>query len=123
MRLSRIILLVTLAAGVLAACGLTAQNPTPPPIIIIASPTTQGIATSAAPAATAAAAPATATTAAAAPTAAAQPTAGPAPTVATGSPSKGTVTFAFDEFPTYYPGIIIEVKELLKTRGYDLKLV
>src|SRR4029079_4566616 len=48
---------------------------------------------------------------------------GPAPTVPAGSASKGTVTFAFDAFPTYYPGIIMEVKGLLKARGYDLKLV
>ena len=38
-------------------------------------------------------------------------------------PSKGTVTFAFDAFATYYPGIIIDVKGLLKKRGYDLALV
>jgi NitT/TauT family transport system substrate-binding protein len=43
--------------------------------------------------------------------------------VPAGSPSKGTITFAFDAFPTYYPGIIMEVKGLLKQRGYDLKLV
>jgi len=47
----------------------------------------------------------------------------PAPTVPANSPSKGTVTFAFDAFPTYYPGILIEVGGLLKKRGYDLKLV
>jgi NitT/TauT family transport system substrate-binding protein len=119
MRLSRVLLFVMLTASLLTACGLPGQNPTPPPIIIVASPT--ALAT-AAPGArpTAAAQP----TAAARPTAAAQPTAaGPAPTVAAGSPSKGTVTFAFDAFPTYYPGIIIEAKGLLKQRGYDLKLV
>lgn len=37
--------------------------------------------------------------------------------------SKGTITFAFDAFPTYYPGIVIEVQGLLKQRGYDLELV
>ena len=40
-----------------------------------------------------------------------------------GSASKGTVTFAFDAFATYYPGIIIDVKKLLQARGYELKLV
>src|SRR5262245_24115123 len=121
MRRSRVFLLVALAASMLAACGLPGQNPTPAPIIIVASPTPQP---TAAPAAQPTAAPAAQPTAAAAPTAAAQPTvAGPAPTVAAGSPSKGTVTFAFDAFPTYYPGIIMEAKGLLKQRGYDLKLV
>ena len=125
MRLSRLLLALLLATGLLAACGLANQNPTPPPIIIIASPTPLSTA-----------APAAAPTVAAAPTSAAQPnatgqptaaaaptTAGPAPTVEAGSPSKGTITFAFDAFPTYYPGIIIEARGLLKQRGYDLKLV
>ena len=33
------------------------------------------------------------------------------------------VTCAFDAFPTYYPGIIMEVNGLLEKRGYDLVLV
>lgn len=48
---------------------------------------------------------------------------GPAPTTPSDAPSKGTITFAFDAFPTYYPGIIVAVKGLLKQRGYDLTLV
>jgi NitT/TauT family transport system substrate-binding protein len=43
--------------------------------------------------------------------------------VPAGSASKGTVTFAFDAFATYYPGIIMDVKKLLLARGYELKLV
>ena len=126
MRLSRVLLFMLLMAGLLTACGLPGQNPTPAPIIIVASPTALSTAAPGAqpttpPQPTAAIQP---TAAAQSTTAAAQPTvAGPAPTVAAGSPSKGTVTFAFDAFPTYYPGIIIEAKGLLKQRGYDLKLV
>src|SRR5439155_161471 len=89
-------------------------------IIIIASPLPQGNPPTAVPQATAASQ--------SQPTAAsqAQPTqavSGPAPTVPAGSASKGTVTFAFDAFATYYPGIIIDVKKLLQARGYELKLV
>lgn len=115
MRSLRIISLLTLL--LLGGCGVLGQaQPTPAPIILIATPTV------AAPAPPATAAQPGAPTAAPA----AQPTlaAGqPAPTVAPDSPSKGTVTFAFDAFPTYYPGILIEVGGLLKKRGYDLKLV
>src|SRR5262249_32633491 len=106
-------LVIFALALTLGGCGLPGQAaPTAPPIIIIATPAPQS----------------SGATAAAHPTSAAggQPTApvnGPAPTVPAGSPSKGTVTFAFDAFPTYYPGIIVEVKGLLKARGYDLKLV
>jgi NitT/TauT family transport system substrate-binding protein len=65
------------------------------------------------------------------PVAAIDPTAAPKPTQAAlavptetpAPPSKGTITFAFDAFATYYPGIIIDVKGLLKKRGYDLALV
>ncbi len=112
MRPSRVLLFVTLVVCVvLTACGLPGQN-NPPPIIIVASPTAPPVVTPA---------PARPTAGAAArPTTAAS---GPAPTVPAGSPSKGTITFAFDAFPTYYPGIIMEVKGLLKQRGYDLKLV
>ncbi|HEU5099175.1 MAG TPA: ABC transporter substrate-binding protein [Roseiflexaceae bacterium] len=57
-----------------------------------------------------------------------QPTAMPEPTQPVSQPtqpaaSKGTITFAFDAFATYYPGIIIDTKGLLKKRGYDLALV
>jgi NitT/TauT family transport system substrate-binding protein len=113
MRPTRIFPLITLAALLLAACGLPGQSPTPVPIIIIASPTPDT-----------AGAPTPAQPILAQPTSAPLPTAsGPAPTVQAGSASKGTITFAFDAFPTYYPGIIMEVKGLLKQRGYDLVLV
>ena len=112
MRSAHVLLFMfVILALVLGGCGLpTLSAPTQAPIIVIASPTPQS--TAAQPSAPAQ------------PTSAAPPTApvlGPAPTVPAGSPSKGTVTFAFDEFPTYYPGILMEVKGLLKQRGYDLK--
>ena len=124
MRHFRAILLMLLTLGLLmGGCGLPGQAaPTQAPIIIVASPTPQGSAPTSAPAqpeptpgvvlgqATQAAAPTAAV-------------GGPAPTVPAGSASKGTVTFAFDAFPTYYPGIIMEVNGLLKARGYDLELV
>jgi NitT/TauT family transport system substrate-binding protein len=112
---------MTLALA-LGGCGLPgiSSSPTQAPIIVIASPTPQAGGTQP-------------TAAAGQPTAAAQPSSpatqptaapsGPAPTVPAGSASKGTVTFAFDAFPTYYPGILIETAGLLKKRGYDLKLV
>jgi NitT/TauT family transport system substrate-binding protein len=117
--------MIVILGLILGGCGLPGSStPTPAPIIVIASPTPQGnLAQPTAPSQPTGAAPPTAPpqqTSAVPPTAAPQ---GPAPTVPAGSPSKGTVTFAFDEFPTYYPGIIMEVKGLLKQRGYDLKLV
>jgi len=57
------------------------------------------------------------------PVATLNPTAAPEPTQAGPAPSKGTITFAFDAFATYYPGIIIDTRGLLKKRGYDLALV
>jgi NitT/TauT family transport system substrate-binding protein len=42
---------------------------------------------------------------------------------ATSEPSKGTITLAFDSYPTYFPGIIMEARGLLAQRGYDLRLV
>src|SRR6266542_2352124 len=126
MRSARVVPFMIVIVGLaLGGCGLPGlSSPTQAPIIVIASPTPAGNAAqpTASPQATSAAQP----TASPQATSAAQPTApvqGPAPTVPAGSPSKGTVTFAFDEFPTYYPGIIIEVQGLLKQRGYDLKLV
>jgi NitT/TauT family transport system substrate-binding protein len=120
MRPSRIRpLLMLFVSAALAGCGLSGQNNTPPPIIIVASPTPQAALPALSSPATTGSTPQP-TSAAARPT----PASGaPAPTVPAGSPSKGTVTFAFDAFPTYYPGIIMEVKGLLKQRGYDLKLV
>jgi NitT/TauT family transport system substrate-binding protein len=120
MRRFRAMLLMFLSLGLLlSGCGLPGQaTPTQAPIIIIASPVPQGNPPTAAPQPTDASQ--------AQPTQAAAPTqaaGGPAPTVPAGSASKGTVTFAFDAFPTYYPGIIVEVNQLLKARGYDLKLV
>ncbi len=114
-------LLFLLACVALAGCEVFGlSQPTPAPIIIIATPAPQ------LPAATTA--PQGAVTAAPRPTAAspAQPTTvvtGPAPTVPAGAASKGTITFAFDAFPTYFPGIIMEVRGLLQQRGYDLVLV
>ena len=117
----RAILLMFLTLGLLLnGCALPGQaQPTQAPIIIIASPLPQGNPPTAVPQPTA-------DSQGAAPTQAAAPTqiaSGPAPTVAAGSASKGTVTFAFDAFATYYPGIIIDVKKLLQARGYELKLV
>jgi NitT/TauT family transport system substrate-binding protein len=109
----------------LNGCALPGQvQPTQAPIIIIASPLPQGNPPTAVPQPTVAgqAQP----TQAGIPTQAAAPTqaaSAPAPTVPAGSASKGTVTFAFDAFATYYPGIIIDVKQLLQARGYELKLV
>ena len=112
-----------LLALALAGCSVPgASSPTTAPVIVIATATPGGAAP------TRAAAPTAAPNATAAPgaTAAAQPTtpaSQPAPTVEPGSASKGTVTFAFDAFPTYYPGILVEVQGLLEKRGYELKLV
>src|SRR6266511_5342630 len=126
MRSARVVPFMIVIVGLaLGGCGLPGlSSPTQAPLIVIASPTPAGNAAqpTASPQATSAAQP----TASPQATSAAQPTApvqGPAPTVPAGSPSKGTVTFAFDAFPTYYPGIVAEVKGLLKQRGYDLKLV
>lgn len=119
MRTLRSIALWLTVLALLAGCSLLGQaTPTQAPVIIIATSTPGG----GAPAATRAptAAPNVPTAANTAPTAA--PNA-PAPTVAPNSPSKGAVTFAFDAFPTYYPGIVMEVQGLLKQRGYELKLV
>jgi NitT/TauT family transport system substrate-binding protein len=100
--------------ALLAACSIPGMGaPTPPPIIIVAT---------AAPANNSTAAP----QASAAPTAAQAPTPtplGPAPTVSADAPSKGTITFAFDSFPTYFPGLLAEARGLLKQRGYTLQLV
>jgi NitT/TauT family transport system substrate-binding protein len=124
MHRNRAIVQVFLLLGLLlGGCGLPGQaTPTQAPIIIIASPTPQGSAPTSAPAQPAP----TAATAPGQPTQAAAPTAavsGPAPTVPAGTASKGTVTFAFDAFATYYPGIIVDVRKLLQARGYELKLV
>ena len=68
-------------------------------------------------------------TATAQPIATLSPTAAPEPTQTVPAPteppvqSKGTITFAFDAFATYYPGIIVDTRGLLKKRGYDLALV
>jgi NitT/TauT family transport system substrate-binding protein len=124
MRTVRILPLALIVLLALAACNpLSQASPTQAPIIVIATSTPAGgqpAPTAAGSAATAAPNAPAATAAGAAPTAA--PNA-PAPTVAADAASKGTVTFAFDAFPTYYPGILVEVEGLLKKRGYDLKLV
>lgn len=120
MRSLRTLLLATLLLGVaLSGCSALGQaTPTQAPIIIIASATPAG----SAPQATTAPAP-QATTAPRATTAPTQPANQPAPTAVPGSASKGTITLAFDAFPTYYPGILIEMAGLLELRGYTLKLV
>jgi NitT/TauT family transport system substrate-binding protein len=124
MRPIRILPLIALVALLLASCEVPGlSTPTPAPIIIVASPTPGAVDV---PTQAAADAPTQAAGAPtqAPPTSAPRPTsAGPAPTVPAGSPSKGTITFAFDAFPTYYPGIIMDVRGLLKQRGYDLVLV
>jgi len=120
MRSFRVIFFLLVGCLILGACGLPGQTSTPQPIIIVATPTPQGAQPS--------------LQSPQPPSQNAQPTtggvpqptavvSGPAPTVPAGSPSKGTITFAFDTFPTYFPGIIMEVKGLLKQRGYDLVLV
>src|SRR5262245_58445249 len=120
MRSARVLpFMIAILALLLAGCGLPGlSSPTQAPIIVIASPTPGGNA--AQPTSVVQPSPPSQPTGAAPPTAVVQ---GPAPTVPAGSASKGTVTFAFDAFPTYYPGIIMEVKGLLKQRGYDLQLV
>ena len=98
----------------LAGCGLPgAASPTQPPIIIFATQTPRPGAPTSAPQATTPPGGGQPTTAAPQPTAVVT---GPAPTVPAGSASKGTITFAFDAFPTYFPGIIADVKGLLKDR-------
>jgi NitT/TauT family transport system substrate-binding protein len=129
MRRFRASLLMVLWLGLLSSCSLPGQaQPTQAPIIIIASPVPQSNPPTTAPQPTAGsqAQPTSAGVVLGEPTQAAAPTQAasePAPTVPAGSASKGTVTFAFDAFPTYYPGILIETAGLLKKRGYDLQLV
>jgi NitT/TauT family transport system substrate-binding protein len=128
MRRFRASLLLLLTLGLLlSSCALPGQaQPTQAPIIIIASPVPQSNPPTAVPQPTTESIP-TAGVVLGLPTAvSAAPTSvpsGPAPTVPAGSASKGTVTFAFDAFATYYPGIIIDVRKLLQARGYELKLV
>src|SRR5690348_14950582 len=100
MRLTHAFSLIAVAGVLLAACGLPAQEPAAEPGPPAAA---QTVATSE-------------------PTAAAEPILA-APTEVPAPISKGTITFAFDAFATYYPGILIDVKGLLKKRGYDLALV
>jgi NitT/TauT family transport system substrate-binding protein len=104
MRLNHAFSLILAASLLLTACGLPSQAPVAdgsPPITaqpVAALNPTDAPATELAPTQVAS-------------------TEVPAP------PSKGTVTFAFDAFATYYPGIIVDVKGLLKKRGYELALV
>jgi NitT/TauT family transport system substrate-binding protein len=114
----------------LAGCAQPqASEPTALPIIVVATPLpfapTQP-ATDVAPVATSPAQPTSAAEAAAPTTTSpAQPTSAAeaaAPT-ATAPAGKGTITFAFDSFPSYFPILIVEQRGLLKRRGYDLKLI
>lgn len=124
----RAMLLLFLTLGLLlSSCALPdLAQPTQAPIIIIASPLPQGNRPTAVPRPTTESIPTAGVVLGLATAVSAAPTAvpsGPAPTVPAGSASKGTVTFAFDAFATYYPGIIIDIKKLLQARGYELKLV
>jgi NitT/TauT family transport system substrate-binding protein len=100
MHLSRACSLIVASGMLLMACGLPSQGPA-----------------------------AGAGPRAAQPTVSPQPTAEPEPTQFTAASidapetNKGTITFAFDAFATYYPGIIVDTRGLLKKRGYDLALV
>jgi NitT/TauT family transport system substrate-binding protein len=122
--------LLLLLCLVLAGCevpGLT--QPTPPPIILIATstPGAQGaqptrVLATIGPQDEATAIPERG------PTPAPQPNATIAPQQPTAPPAEGaseggTVTFAFDSFPSYFPGIIAEVRGLMAQRGYELQLV
>jgi NitT/TauT family transport system substrate-binding protein len=95
----------------LAGCNLGASQPTTPqPIIIFATPAPT----------------ANATTAAETTTANAEPVrSGEAPAVVepVAGGSKGTITFAFDAFPSYYPGLLMHIKGLLAQHGYNLEIV
>lgn len=118
-------LLLSLALG---GCGvLDALQPTPPPIILIATPSPASGSSQPSPQTTRVLATIQpqATRAPAGPTAAPQPgaTAQPQPTAPAEGGQGGTVTFAFDSFPSYFPGVIAEVRGLLAQRGYELELV
>ncbi len=120
-RLFLIVLVVLVTSG----CGLLgSEQPTPEPIIIVASPTPG----SGQPTATARATvqPANTVTAPTQASAATDTPAGNTPVpdaTSEAGTSKGKVVFAFDAFPTYYPGIIMQVRQLLQKRGYELELV
>ena len=122
----RRLLILALVALLSSGCGLLggSRQATPEPIIIVASPTAgSGQTQPTAPRATVNPAN-TATLAAQTTTTPNVPTGTSAPgaTSETGA-SKGKLVFAFDAFPTYYPGIIMEVRQLLQKRGYELQLV
>jgi NitT/TauT family transport system substrate-binding protein len=113
-----------LVALLISGCGdLLGSSPTATPAFIIVDPPTAAPAGTARPQATQAP---RATTAPAQPTSAATPQpdtqATPAPTSGN-TTSKGTITVAFDAFPSYYPLILIEQQKLLEQRGYQLQLI
>lgn len=125
---TRWVTVVTLLCLVLCGCSPSlGQAPTPEPIILLPTPTgnaparqtARPAATLTAPAAGTATAPAT-TVAGDVPTA--NVPANPGVTT-TGSAAQNTITFAFDSFPSYFPGLIMQVKGLLTQRGYNLQLV
>ncbi|MEN9936453.1 MAG: hypothetical protein RLZZ387_3032 [Chloroflexota bacterium] len=116
----------------LAGCGvLEALQPTPPPVILIATPSPAGDPAPETPATRVLATiePGGATAGPErGPTAQPQPNATIAPGggEATPAPAEGqggVVTFAFDSFPSYFPGVIAEVRGLMAQRGYELELV
>ena len=118
----RYLSLVMLLALLLAGCSIPGQSATPEPIIVVASPTPSGGSSSrATPTTTGQSRPTPPDATAGGQTGNPTPE-GPtpeAPTTGTG----GTITMAFDAFPSYYPAILIETQGLLKKRGYELKLV
>jgi NitT/TauT family transport system substrate-binding protein len=124
-RLFRWFLLVSVLT--LAGCDVPGlSQATPPPVIIIASPAPATQAPGSTPAPGSTSAPPAASAAAPTADSAGQATQPPAPTDA-GTPATpavgGTITFAFDSFPTYFPAIVIQTRDLLKRRGYELQLV
>jgi NitT/TauT family transport system substrate-binding protein len=145
-RYTHLVVLLGLLSALLMACTVSnpIEQPTTPPIIIVATP--------AADAATATSEGAPGPTAApqviatlgpgsgageAEPTAEAEPTDLPAATTvaqeatapaapdetAAAPASNGVITVAFDAFPSYFPIIVADVRRLMAQRGYELQLV
>jgi ABC-type nitrate/sulfonate/bicarbonate transport system substrate-binding protein len=113
--------------ALLSACslGVGQAEPTTVPIILVATTEpVEGATPAQAPEATTAAEP-TATRADSSGEEASPAPEATVPSEQTNPPpdSKGTITFAFDAFPSYYPGVLIEVEGLLAKRGYELELV
>ncbi|HEU4325188.1 MAG TPA: ABC transporter substrate-binding protein [Roseiflexaceae bacterium] len=114
--------LLPLLALLLAGCDVAGlSQPTPPPVIILATQAPLGP-TSPATQAPAATLPPDATQAPDATPA--DPNAPPATAAPGATPAaRGTITMAFDSFPTYFPAVVMQTRGLLQQRGYDLQLV